>query len=63
MSVFSSSPYSIPAGNLIVATVTAHNALGDSIASDINTSGSTVKTAPIVGPTPASGSSTTDTQI
>jgi hypothetical protein len=58
MSVFTSSPYSYSVGDLIVATVQATNVLGASIASPVNTGGSTAKTVPTVGPTPSSGSST-----
>jgi hypothetical protein len=61
MTVFTSSPYSLSAGDLIAATVQATNSIGTSTASTANTGTPIVMTAPTVGPTPSSGSSTTDT--
>jgi hypothetical protein len=58
MSVFTSAPYSLTAGQLITVTVQAYNSIGNSSPSTANTAGVIAITAPTASPTPISGSST-----
>lgn len=61
MSVFTSSPYSLDEGEYIYFTVEAINAVGDSLASAINTDSAVVMTVPEKPALPTRVSSTTST--
>lgn len=64
MTVFLASPFSLSKGDLIKAVVLATNEIGDSVNSDLNTSGILVQTVPDTPSTgPSRGSASTSTSI
>jgi hypothetical protein len=61
MSTFTSAPYSLSIGTLIVATVEGLNVIGYSTPSPQNTVGASVQTIPTGSVTPTNGAATTNT--
>jgi hypothetical protein len=63
MTVFTTSPFSLAIGDLIVATVEALNAKGYAAPSPENTSGASAETLPTVGPSAYRGAATSTSQL